>query len=955
MKKTEIRIFALLCVFIFFSVPLAIFAGGTPEAPAAEIQTEGPKYISPNGDDIQDNASLTFKASLYVKSKEGYVPSYGLRIKKDDGTLIREVKNSEKSDINWFFSIFRGYDKFTLSRTITWDGTLPEGGTAEDGKYDVTLWITDPSDKTTTRNIGTFIVDTKPPEASVEVKEDIFSPNDDGNKDILHISQQLSEESIWKASIINSEDTAVRTWSWENSAPSEIEWDGTTDSNENAPNGEYQYKVTCTDKAGNSTTVTSDKFTLNRKQTPLTVSASNQFISPNGDGVQDKTDLTTTIDVSEGLEKWTLSIYRDSGSQEQLGEPFLQKSGSSADTESITFKGLDDSGNPLSEGRYRAVFSASYKNGNNPVESIYLYIDLTKPKINFTYSNLRFSPNNDGIRDSVSIEMRSSEIVTWKGNITDSEGNNVMETDSTKTTYLVKWNGTTPQGKAPEGEYTFEATFTDRAGNTQSYSKDGIIIDLTKPNVTLEVDKQIFTPNSDGKNENLNIQMSSNEDVIGYVYVLGEKGDNLSEKALQEMENQLEKAEESEDFDSLKEETYRTFFMSGTESSISWDGTMRDGNLLQDGLYVVSSRFSDTAGNVVRPNEYVVSLDTKPINITVPEGFSPNGDGRKDTLPITLNGDFSGLESWKLDIKNSADKTVKTFEGGESIQREIIWDGSNKTGKVPEDTYYVYLNAQYKNDQEKIAKSDTFVVDTTPPEVNVSVTPDPFKKTEDNKVKGDVYVSLKTKHADSWNLDILDNNGNILRSFAGEGEIDREVTWSTDKETKEEAPEELLTMRINVNDRFGNTRELKEDTPIAIVQEENGKLNLMVPNIIFGAYKHTLDSAGKDLYDRNIRTIKRVASILRAYPKYNLLVEGHALNVFRGTNATKERKEESILQPLTERRAQSVKQALINQGIDQNRISKEAYGGKEPMVDVHDTDIRWKNRRVEFVLVPKNE
>ena len=65
------------------------------------------------------------------------------------------------------------------------------------------------------------------------------------------------------------------------------------------------------------------------------------------------------------------------------------------------------------------------------------------------------------------------------------------------------------------------------------------------------------------------------------------------------------------------------------------------------------------------------------------------------------------------------------------------------------------------------------------------------------------------------------------------------------------------------------------------------------------------------------------------------------------------RKEEEILQPLTERRAQSVKQALINKGIEQHRINKEAFGGNAPIVDVQDTDIRWKNRRVEFVLVPK--
>ena len=35
---------------------------------------------------------------------------------------------------------------------------------------------------------------------------------------------------------------------------------------------------------------------------------------------------------------------------------------------------------------------------------------------------------------------------------------------------------------------------------------------------------------------------------------------------------------------------------------------------------------------------------------------------------------------------------------------------------------------------------------------------------------------------------------------------------------------------------------------------------------------------------------------------------------------------------------------------DPDRIEKSWYGGAFPIVDVHDTEVRWKNRRVEFIM-----
>ena len=54
---------------------------------------------------------------------------------------------------------------------------------------------------------------------------------------------------------------------------------------------------------------------------------------------------------------------------------------------------------------------------------------------------------------------------------------------------------------------------------------------------------------------------------------------------------------------------------------------------------------------------------------------------------------------------------------------------------------------------------------------------------------------------------------------------------------------------------------------------------------------------------------------------------------------------------LSEGRAKSVRQAMIDRGIDPARIEAEGRGEKEPVVPNTSDENRAKNRRVEFVIL----
>ena len=83
--------------------------------------------------------------------------------------------------------------------------------------------------------------------------------------------------------------------------------------------------------------------------------------------------------------------------------------------------------------------------------------------------------------------------------------------------------------------------------------------------------------------------------------------------------------------------------------------------------------------------------------------------------------------------------------------------------------------------------------------------------------------------------------------------------------------------------------------------------------------------------------IDRVSNVLNSYPQTTIRVEGH-------TDSTGS---ESYNQQLSERRAEAVKNAIIQKGIDSRRIQAVGYGESQP-ISSNDA----MNRRVSIVITP---
>jgi outer membrane protein OmpA-like peptidoglycan-associated protein len=104
------------------------------------------------------------------------------------------------------------------------------------------------------------------------------------------------------------------------------------------------------------------------------------------------------------------------------------------------------------------------------------------------------------------------------------------------------------------------------------------------------------------------------------------------------------------------------------------------------------------------------------------------------------------------------------------------------------------------------------------------------------------------------------------------------------------------------------------------------------------------DTGRSELKSGGMRKIDQLAQFLTEHPERRVQIEGFTDSV--GTDAYNEE--------LSQRRADSVKSALISRNIDPARISTEGYGKAYPVASNSDSGGRQLNRRVEIVIGGSN-
>lgn len=102
------------------------------------------------------------------------------------------------------------------------------------------------------------------------------------------------------------------------------------------------------------------------------------------------------------------------------------------------------------------------------------------------------------------------------------------------------------------------------------------------------------------------------------------------------------------------------------------------------------------------------------------------------------------------------------------------------------------------------------------------------------------------------------------------------------------------------------------------------------------------DTNKSDVNAASQETLNKLVKILGEYPETNVVIVGHTDS--SGSNAYN--------MNLSEKRAKSVTQFFVNQGLASNRFTTQWFGEEKPEYDNSTPEGRAKNRRVNVVIIP---
>ena len=100
-----------------------------------------------------------------------------------------------------------------------------------------------------------------------------------------------------------------------------------------------------------------------------------------------------------------------------------------------------------------------------------------------------------------------------------------------------------------------------------------------------------------------------------------------------------------------------------------------------------------------------------------------------------------------------------------------------------------------------------------------------------------------------------------------------------------------------------------------------------------------------ELTPGGVQQVSRLADFMREFENRSVVIEGH-------TDSTGD---DSYNVQLSQRRAQSVEDLLIRQGIDPARMASRGYGEQYPIASNDNAGGRQQNRRVEIVILDPGE
>jgi flagellar hook assembly protein FlgD len=457
-------------------------------APNAAVRASG-KTFSPDGDGNLDTITVTQQSSN-EKQWTG-------RIISQNGTIVKQYDFTDSAPIS-----------------ITWDGIDGSGRLAADGTYYYQLSATDLAGNTVKATTDPFTVDTSKTELILTVSLPAFSPNGDKVQDAIQFTPIVKTGSgvdSYELSIVSADGKTVKTYKEKKSLPATFIWNGLNDDGTRCADGTYFASLTTVAKNGAEAKTTTQPFALDTVVPSITLTVPYTTFSPDKDGSLD----TLPVKVKSSSEsKWVGEIKGAAGTVKSFTWQ--------GEVPSFEWDGTDENGNVVANGIYTLTISATDAAGNVGSGTLAnISLDTREAKAYVTTTLDGISPNGDGVVDDQKFNVKvtlDEGISAWTFAICDGNGTVVKQwtqKDSVNLPASFTWDGKKADGTVAEGTFVGKLHLVYTKGNIIDAQSSSFICTVTPPVLKVRTAPEYFSPDNDGVNDDLFIQLKQEQGVAG--------------------------------------------------------------------------------------------------------------------------------------------------------------------------------------------------------------------------------------------------------------------------------------------------------------------------------------------------------------------------------------------------------------------------------------------------------
>ncbi len=350
------------------------------------------------------------------------------------------------------------------------------------------------------------------------------------------------------------------------------------------------------------------------------------------------------------------------------------------------------------------------------------------------------------------------------------------------------------------------------------------------------------------------------------------------------------------------------------------------------------------------PNEEAVDYSGEPVFIQVKNpGISPNNDGLFDSVDfLVLAGNNYTPERWVVNIVVENGNSIRKLSGTGPAPSKLSWNGRTDTGVLAENgRYFARIAIWFPGAITPIIQETAvFVLDSIGPVGNIKFSEGLFSPDEDginDNLIINIEVTDELSEIASWTLSIYDSHEAEIKRFYSDQQPGGLIEWNGMQD------ERLIvnsasdyTAVLYSRDSLGNTAYTVNNfsTDILVIRQDD-QLQIRINSINFKGYSADFMDVDAEQRQSNIDVLDLIASKLKKFPGYKITLEGHAVSIFWGNPVKAEKENNEVLIPLSEARAESIRDALKERGVNVDSMNVKGLGATRPIVPFSDLQNRW--------------